>query len=122
MREDEIAALGFGDPALAHETWHEAQGCEACFNAGYQGRTVAAEVLTLTPEIKQMIVDRRPTEEMRLAAMQNGMGRCGMRPWQGSPGCDVPARGREGHIRQIGPNPGECFGGKTPHPAFSALL
>ncbi len=73
LREDEIAALGFGSPALALETWHEAQGCEACFNAGYQGRTVAAEVLTLTPDLKQMIVERRPTEEMRLAATQNGM-------------------------------------------------
>jgi type II secretory ATPase GspE/PulE/Tfp pilus assembly ATPase PilB-like protein len=27
----------------------------------------------LTPEIKQMIVDRQPTEDMRMAALQNGL-------------------------------------------------
>ncbi|MGO9483292.1 MAG: GspE/PulE family protein, partial [Rhodomicrobium sp.] len=71
-RAEEIAALGFDDPALAHATWHEPQGCEACFNAGYLGRTVAAEILVLTPEIKQMIVERRSADEMRRAALKTG--------------------------------------------------
>jgi type IV pilus assembly protein PilB len=71
--EREIAAFGFKDNSLASETWHEAPGCETCFHAGYSGRTVAAEILTLTPEIKQMIVERRPAEEMRNAALQNGL-------------------------------------------------
>jgi type II secretory ATPase GspE/PulE/Tfp pilus assembly ATPase PilB-like protein len=68
-----IATFGFDDSALASETWHDAPGCESCFDAGYAGRTVAAEILTLTPEIKQMIVERRPAEEMRAAALQNGL-------------------------------------------------
>jgi len=70
---DEITALGFDDFSLAAETWHEPGGCESCFNTGYSGRTVAAEILMLTPEIKQMIVDRQPTEDMRMAALQNGL-------------------------------------------------
>ncbi len=69
---EEIAALGLDDMALALEAWHESTGCEVCFNAGYSGRTVAAEILTLTPELKQMIVERRPAEEMRQAALKNG--------------------------------------------------
>ena len=27
----------------------------------------------MTPELKQMIVDRQPTEDMRMAALQNGL-------------------------------------------------
>ena len=72
FRAEEIAALGFSDPAPAHGTWYEARGCESCFNAGYLGRTVTAEVLMLTPEIKEMIVARRSAEEMRRAALNTG--------------------------------------------------
>ncbi|MGO9546076.1 MAG: GspE/PulE family protein [Rhodomicrobium sp.] len=69
----ELASFGFEDGSLAAETWRHAPGCESCFGAGYAGRTVAAEVLILTPEIKQMIVERRSSEEMRAAALQNGL-------------------------------------------------
>ena len=69
----DIAALGFDDFSLASATWREPGGCEACFKTGYAGRTVAAEILMLTPEIKQMIVDRKPAEDMRAAALQNGL-------------------------------------------------
>jgi type II secretory ATPase GspE/PulE/Tfp pilus assembly ATPase PilB-like protein len=70
----ELAVFGFSDPRMAGEVWHEAKGCPACLNTGYSGRSVASEILTLTPELRQMIVDRKPVEDMRdLAA------RCGMR-------------------------------------------
>jgi type IV pilus assembly protein PilB len=68
----EIAELGVDDHTLAIETWRAAKGCDTCFGTGYLGRTVAAEILNLTPEIKQIIVERRPTEEMRQAAMAHG--------------------------------------------------
>ncbi len=71
--QPEIVAFGFEDGSLASEIWRDASGCEACFHAGYLGRTVAAEILVLTPEIKQMIVERRPAEELRHAALQNGL-------------------------------------------------
>jgi type II secretory ATPase GspE/PulE/Tfp pilus assembly ATPase PilB-like protein len=69
---EEIAALGFDDPVFARGTWYEARGCESCFNAGYLGRTVTAEILMLNPEIKDMIVARSSTEEMRRAALKTG--------------------------------------------------
>ena len=70
---EEIEVLGLDDYSLAAETWREPKGCESCFNTGYSGRTVAAEILMMTPELKQMIVDRQPTEDMRMAALQNGL-------------------------------------------------
>jgi type II secretory ATPase GspE/PulE/Tfp pilus assembly ATPase PilB-like protein len=69
----ELEAMGFEDGALSGESWREGQGCEACFNTGYSGRTAVAEVLPLTPDIKQMIVDRRPVEEVRAAAVRLGL-------------------------------------------------
>jgi type IV pilus assembly protein PilB len=69
---EEISALGFSDPALAQQTWHEPQGCESCFNTGYLGRSVIAEILILNPEIKDMIVARSSGEQMRRAAFSTG--------------------------------------------------
>ncbi len=72
-RQDEVAELGFDVSALSLETWREARGCDACFNSGYLGRTVAAEILVMTPELRQMIVERRPVDEMRRFAAQLGV-------------------------------------------------
>lgn len=69
----ELAALGFPDPELANGVWHEPAGCPACMNTGYSGRSVASEILTLTPELRQMIIDRKPIEEMRELAARAGM-------------------------------------------------
>jgi general secretion pathway protein E len=66
----DIEAFGLGDAAAG--TWHEAQGCGSCAGAGYLGRTVAAELLMLTPEIKEMIIARAPAGEMRRVAAGGG--------------------------------------------------
>ena len=58
---DEIEALGLDDFSLAAETWREPKGCESCFNTGYSGRTVAAEILMMTPETQAD--DRRPAAD-----------------------------------------------------------
>jgi len=68
----ELAALGLDDASFTGGNWRDAKGCDECDGMGYAGRTVAAEVLILTPELKQMIVERRPTEDMRAVALRNG--------------------------------------------------
>jgi type II secretory ATPase GspE/PulE/Tfp pilus assembly ATPase PilB-like protein len=67
---DEIEALGAGDAAAG--TWHEAKGCGSCSGSGYLGRTVAAEVLMLTPEMKELIIARASAGELRRAAVEAG--------------------------------------------------
>jgi type II secretory ATPase GspE/PulE/Tfp pilus assembly ATPase PilB-like protein len=69
----ELAALGFPEPGLSDVVWHDPVGCPACMNTGYSGRSVASEILTLTAELRQMIVDRKPIEDMRDLAMRTGM-------------------------------------------------
>lgn len=54
-------------------TWFEGKGCEHCYGTGYRGRNAISEFLALTPRIRQMIVDRRSSDELLAAAVQEGM-------------------------------------------------
>ncbi len=48
-------------------------GCEACFEIGYSGRTGIFELMTLKNEIRRLIMNARPAEEIQEAAIRNGM-------------------------------------------------
>jgi type IV pilus assembly protein PilB len=48
------------------------QGCEECRNTGYRGRTGIFELLSLTPELKEMILQKRSNAELKSTA-QKGM-------------------------------------------------
>lgn len=49
------------------------KGCPACKYTGYKGRTCINEVITLSETIKGMIVDKRPTSEIKAEARKHGM-------------------------------------------------
>ena len=51
----------------------EGAGCLECSGTGYHGRTAICELLDLTDRIREMIVDRRPTSEIKRAAREEGM-------------------------------------------------
>ncbi len=48
-------------------------GCLACHGLGYRGRSAITEFLALTDHIRELILDRRPTSEIRRAAIGEGM-------------------------------------------------
>ena len=48
-------------------------GCANCANTGYRGRTAIHEILDITPEIQQAIVEQRPANELRTIAVKQGM-------------------------------------------------
>ena len=52
-----------------HETY-DAVGCEYCNNSGYYGRIGVFEVLKITDEIKELIVDSASTMEIRRKALE----------------------------------------------------
>lgn len=57
-----------------HEgTLYEAVGCEACRNSGYRGRSGIYEILTVTDEIRQLVVSREPASRIRNVALSDGM-------------------------------------------------
>jgi type II secretory ATPase GspE/PulE/Tfp pilus assembly ATPase PilB-like protein len=51
----------------------EGGGCLECSGTGYHGRTAICELLDLSDHIREMIVGRRPTSEIKRAAMDEGM-------------------------------------------------
>jgi type IV pilus assembly protein PilB len=48
-------------------------GCPECTEMGYSGRTAIGEILELTDEIKEMILDKKPLSEVKKKAMEQGM-------------------------------------------------
>ncbi|MCP4216546.1 MAG: type II/IV secretion system protein [bacterium] len=52
---------------------YRAVGCPECGDIGYSGRTVIGEILELTDEIKEMILDKKPLSEIKKLAMEQGM-------------------------------------------------
>src|SRR5213592_101665 len=54
-------------------TFHEGEGCLDCNGTGYRGRTAIQELLDLSDHIREMIVERRPTSEIKRAAHDEGM-------------------------------------------------
>jgi len=64
--------LGLGN-GKTQPSVYRGRGCKKCFNSGYSGRVVIAEVLTISPAIKQIIIKRGQECEMKAAARQEGM-------------------------------------------------
>jgi type IV pilus assembly protein PilB len=62
------------DPDLYHDQpFYEGEGCEECGGTGYHGRTAVAELLDMSDHIRQMILERRPSAEIKQAAREEGM-------------------------------------------------
>ena len=51
---------------------YDAVGCSKCHNTGYFGRTGIFEVLIINDEIRALIVDNKPTMDIRKEALKNG--------------------------------------------------
>lgn len=67
----ENAGLNF-DP-FAKMTFVEGKGCPNCSERGCMGRTGIYELLDLNDEIKSLILERRPSHEIKKKAIEKGM-------------------------------------------------
>jgi type II secretory ATPase GspE/PulE/Tfp pilus assembly ATPase PilB-like protein len=62
------------DPALMPSgRFFEGAGCMECGGTGYKGRTAICELLDLSDNIRELILARRPTSEIKKAAREEGM-------------------------------------------------
>ena len=68
LREAKIDA-----DAAARHTLYEGGGCIDCGGTGYRGRTAIGELLDLTDPLRELILGRRPTSEIKQAARGAGM-------------------------------------------------
>jgi type IV pilus assembly protein PilB len=59
---------------LAHtQRFYEGAGCIECGGTGFKGRTAICELLNLSDPVREMILDRRPTSEIKKTAHEEGM-------------------------------------------------
>jgi len=68
----------FIDSGLDPAEWRnlelmEGPGCFECGGTGYRGRTAIHELLDLSDRIRELILDRRPTSEIKRLAREEGM-------------------------------------------------
>jgi type IV pilus assembly protein PilB len=62
------------DPSLADGgKFFEGTGCIECGGTGYKGRTAICELLDLTDNIREIILARKPTSEVKKVAREEGM-------------------------------------------------
>jgi len=62
------------DPSLADShVFFEGAGCIECGGTGFKGRTAICELLDLTDNIRDIILARKPTSEIKRAAREEGM-------------------------------------------------
>jgi general secretion pathway protein E len=70
--EAELARLGL-DPTEAQTfTFRQGAGCGDCRGTGYKGRRAIAEILTLSDELREMVVEKMPIRQIKEAAHRNG--------------------------------------------------
>src|SRR5438552_6230492 len=62
------------DPALERShIFYEGVGCIECNDTGYKVRSAICELLDLTDRIRELILEKRPTSEIKKAAREEGM-------------------------------------------------
>jgi type IV pilus assembly protein PilB len=71
--DTELLESGLRPEEHADTVFYGIVGCDACNHTGYRGRTAIHELLDLSDNIREMIVERRPGSEVRRAAEAEGL-------------------------------------------------
>ena len=68
-----LEASGLDPKTWSEVNFYEGQGCIECAGTGFRGRTAIHELLDLSDRIREMILLKKPTSEIRRAARDEGM-------------------------------------------------
>lgn len=71
--DEELLESGLRPSEHHNKIFYMSVGCDACNHTGYRGRTAIHELLDLSDNIREMIIDRRPGSEVRRAAEAEGL-------------------------------------------------
>ena len=58
-------AIGLDNETLKGHTFYRGTGCGTCYGTGYRGRTAIHELLVLNEEVRNAIIEQRPSHEVR---------------------------------------------------------
>jgi len=70
---DELALFRRHFPTSDKELFFHGTGCDDCAHTGYRDRIGVYELLRISPRIRQLLVDHATTEQVREAAIEEGM-------------------------------------------------
>ncbi len=70
---EELVRFGYRRDIAEKVKIHKGNGCQACNGIGYKGRVAIHEVLPITPSIKDAILRRASSDEIKLIAIKEGM-------------------------------------------------
>jgi type IV pilus assembly protein PilB len=71
--DDVLEASGLDPAQWSQVPFYEGQGCIECAGTGFRGRSAIHELLDLSDRIREMILAKKPTSEIRRAARDEGM-------------------------------------------------
>ncbi len=71
--DEEFASVGENKADWSGETFYRGKGCDACKYTGYRGRIAIYELLSMSPDLKQLVLQRQPTHLIREKAVELGM-------------------------------------------------
>lgn len=65
--------IGFSPEDAKKIKVYKPKGCSSCHNTGYKGRTALFEVLEVSEEIKDLILSKAQSKEIKKKAIEQGM-------------------------------------------------
>ena len=71
--DEELNSLEITRDQIKGKKIYKAAGCRECTHVGYKGRTGIFELMTLNDEIRELILKRSATGEIREACLKSGM-------------------------------------------------
>jgi type IV pilus assembly protein PilB len=71
--DEMLEASGLNPEEWRNVPFYEGEGCIECSGTGFRGRTAIHELLELTDAVREMILAKRPSSEIRRAAREEGM-------------------------------------------------
>ena len=73
LHSEVLRELGIDEKDAAGVAFQEGKGCVDCNNTGYKGRLGVYEVMAVTPKVRDLILDRAPTSQIKKQAVADGM-------------------------------------------------
>ncbi len=73
LTPEALVDIGFTEEEASKVKVYKPTGCNSCHNTGYKGRTGLFEVLEVTDEIRDLILNRAQSKDVKKKSMENGM-------------------------------------------------
>ncbi len=73
LNDEVLAELQLDLVEAKDATFFEGEGCVECGNTGYRGRQGVYEVMTLSPKLRDLVLERSSANEIKRTAIEEGM-------------------------------------------------